>query len=98
MANFPQPLTSCQLSQFLGLVNHFHCFIPNAASLLQLLHNLGDYKLLLKKIEWTDDLCSLFQAAKDSLAWLATLSHFVASAPLALRKDASATGIGVVLE
>ena len=39
---FPQPTTTytCKLREFLGLVNFYHRFLPNAACILQPLHKL----------------------------------------------------------
>lgn len=41
--NFPTPTTVCQMRRFLGLINFYHHFIPDAATLLQLLHAMCMY-------------------------------------------------------
>lgn len=43
VVEFPLPSTSWALSQFLGLVNYFHRFIPGAANILHPLHTLVDH-------------------------------------------------------
>ena len=37
---FPQPTRTCKLREFLGLVNFYHNFLPNAAHILQRLQKL----------------------------------------------------------
>lgn len=65
IADFPCPSTSKELSRFLGLINYFHRFIPNAASILKLMHAAVDHKCSLKLITWSDPL-SVFETAKTS--------------------------------
>ena len=38
--DYPQPTTTSQLRQFLGLVNFYHRFVPHCAGILQPLHSL----------------------------------------------------------
>lgn len=81
--DLPCPSTSHHLSQFLGLIIYFHCFLPNAATLLQHLHALVDHKHPLKETSSTDSLLSVFQAAKCMLSDVATFVHSLHSAPMA---------------
>ena len=37
---YPQPTTQRKLREFLGLINFYHCFIPNCADILRPLHTL----------------------------------------------------------
>lgn len=92
--DIPLPSSSKSLSQFLGLVNFYHRFLPNAATLLAPLHALVDHKHPHAAITWSDASLSSFQA---SLSQATLLRHPSPSAPLAIRTDASDTGITVVL-
>ena len=38
--NFPQPNLQHQLREFLGLINFYHCFIPNCAAILEPLNSM----------------------------------------------------------
>ena len=96
---FPRPSTTRNLREFLGLVNFYHRFIPNAASILQPLHQLlqpikhGSIKLC-----WTDEATSAFEAAKQALASATLLSYPKPNAPTSIMCDASDTAVGAVLQ
>ena len=96
---FPKPVTSCRLWEFLGLVNFYHCFIPNAARIFQPLHQLlqvtKDGKT---KLCWTNEATLAFKASKEALVNSTSLSYSKPEAPTSIMCDASNTAVGAVLQ
>ncbi|PIK59982.1 pol polyprotein [Apostichopus japonicus] len=95
---FPQPSTSRELREYLGLINFYRRFIPNCAGLLQPLTNL--LRGLPKKptqISWTDVANKAFTDSKSALADATLLSHPHPDAPTCLMTDASDVAVGGVL-
>ena len=96
---FPQPRTSRELRQFLGLVNFYHRFVPGCASILQPLHDLlppspkKDVPLV-----WTPEADSAFNCSKDALAAASLLCHPQLEAPTCIIVDASDRAVGAVLQ
>ena len=96
---FPIPSSVCKLHEFLGLVNFYHRFIPNCASILEPLNNLlakpqgSDHKLT-----WNDATMAAFTAIKETLATTTLLSHLKPYAPTCVMADASDTAVGAVLQ
>ena len=94
---FPKPTTVKQLQEFLGMINYYHRFIPNAAEILSPLYRLSATKQ--KDLEgWTPDHEHSFLAAKEALAQAATLATPTSTDKLYLVTDASNIAIGAVLE
>lgn len=83
-----------QLQSFLGLINYYRNFIPNASSILSPL-----YDLLRKnaKWEWSTVHDNAFVTVKEILISEKILAHFDPAATLILTVDASPTGLGAVL-
>ena len=96
---FPKPMTSCKLQEFLGLVNFYHHFIPNTACILQPLHQLlqvtKDGK---SKLCWTNEATLAFKASKQGLASATLLSYTKLDAAKSIMYDALNTVIGAVLQ
>jgi hypothetical protein len=84
---FPQPQEAKALTEFLGMVNFYHRFMPHAASLMGPLHSMSN-----------DKLQSAFAATKQALASATLLVHPSATATTCLTVDASDLAIGGVLE
>ena len=96
---FPQPTSFRKLSKFLGMVNYYRRFIPQAAQLVQPLHALSAGKnKFTSAFSWPDSADIAFTAIKQALADVALLTHPVPDANLRLQCDASDTCIGGVLE
>ena len=96
---FPLPVTASKLRKFLGLVNFYHRFLPNAAYTLQPLHKLlGATKGDSTKLEWSSEATSAFTAAKEALANASLLIYPKSNAPTSIMCDASATAVGAVLQ
>ena len=90
----PRPENVSQLRAFLGLMNYYSKFIPQAASQLAPL-----YKLLQKNStwKWTDECNHVFQECKLLLTSDVVLAHYNTKKQLKLSCDASRYGLGVVL-
>ena len=92
----PPPTTVKELQSFLGMINYYRRFLPQAAHHLTPLFDLLRGKP--KTIAWTPSHQTAFDAIKDALAAAALLHHPRPDAPLALTTDASNFAIGAVLE
>ena len=83
-----------ELRSFLGLINYYGKFFPNAATILAPLN-----VLLRKDVVWNwsgECKCS-FNKAKETLASSNVLTHYNPALPIRLAADASAYGIGAVI-
>ena len=99
VVDFPQPTTPRKLREFLGLVNFYHWFIPNAAHTLRPLHQLLQAaKDGRSKLCWTQQATSAFEASKQALASATMLSYPKPDAPTSIMCDASDTAVGAVLQ
>ena len=90
----PAPTNVQELRSFLGLINYYGEFIPNAATILAPLN-----RLLRKDVkwEWTPACQQSFDEAKETLASNDVLTHYNPSLPIKMAGDASAYGIGAVI-
>ena len=95
---YPLPHTPQELRKFLGMINYFHRFLPNIASVLQPLHVMANIRPASSSLDWSDSCLSAFAKAKDLLAEATTLTHPVEGTPLVLSTDASEVGVGAALE
>ena len=94
---FPRPNTQRQPRKFLGLVNFYHRFIPNGATILQPLHSLlKRTKRPSDTLEWTNNTSAAFHKVKDALADALLLIH--PTAPTSVMTDASDVAVGAVLQ
>ena len=89
-----------QLRRFLGMLNFYTRFIPQAASAQAPLHDIlaGPKTKGSTPVPWTDTLLHAFHECKNSLSHAALLAHPDASAPLAVVSDASTIAMGAVLQ
>lgn len=96
---FPFPKTVKHLRRFLGMVNFYRRFLPQAAELQAPLNSLltGSVKSS-QPINPSDATVLAFEKCKESLANAALLAHPDCSAKLALVTDASNTALGAVLQ
>ncbi|XP_045477956.1 uncharacterized protein K02A2.6-like [Harmonia axyridis] len=90
----PYPQNVTQLKSFLGMVNYYNRFIPNASSLLKPL-----YKLLQKNSSWKFDTACVhsFETVKRVLGSETILVHFNSQQTVHLFVDASQYGLGAVI-
>jgi cleavage and polyadenylation specificity factor subunit 1 len=94
------PKTVRKLRQFLGILNFYRRFLPQAAATQAPLHDIlsGPRVKSSHPITWTPDLCKSFEECKASLSRPTLLAHPDSSAPLALVTDASTSAMGAVLQ
>ena len=92
--NAPEPKDVSQLRAFLGLLNYYHHFLPDVATVLEPLH-----QLLRKgsKWAWLEQQQTAFEEAKELLQSTDLLVHFDPEKELVLATDASDYGVGAVL-
>lgn len=95
--NFPIPATMRQLRQFLGLINFYRRFLPHCAQVLlpltSLLTNVRKCDIV-----FSEHAVEAFNKIKAMLQETAKLSHIQPNQELCLAVDASAIGIGAVLQ
>ena len=92
---FPKPQKQKNVQQFLGKVNYYHKFIPNACKILTPLYNL------LKKNEtfhWSESCQKSFEQIKEYLINRPILAIYNPNKMCYLYTDASREGIGAVLK
>lgn len=96
---FPVPKTAKQLRRFLGMLNFYRRFIPQAAQIQAPLNALltGSIKAS-HPVDISGDSLKAFEACKESLCNAALLAHPDSKAKLGLVTDASDFAIGGVLQ
>ncbi|KRZ77842.1 Transposon Tf2-6 polyprotein [Trichinella papuae] len=92
--NTPQPRNKKELQTFLGLLNFYHSFLRNKATVAEPLHRLLDKET---KWKWTNKHKKAFNQTKQLLSSDCVLTHYDVKKPLVLICDASPVGIGAVL-
>ncbi|KAL0894785.1 hypothetical protein ABMA27_013312 [Loxostege sticticalis] len=90
----PEPTNVTEVKRFLGVVNYYRNFIPNASSVLHPLH-----ELLRKNApwKWGESQKRSVEAVRRELASERVLAHFEPEAQLVLAVDAGPAGLGAVL-
>lgn len=98
--NFEKPKSVKQIQKFIGMVNHYHKYIPKLAEFASPLHVIvtNANKKKKKDIEWNDEAQKAFENIKDSFASRVLLNHFNKEAKLTLTVDALNVAIGGVLQ
>ena len=97
--NFPKPINLKNLRQFLGSVNFYRRFMPEAAKIQhQLNAQLCGSKKNNSPIVWTEDLERAFNDLKNALANATMLAHPIAGALLSISVDASDFAMGAALQ
>ena len=97
--DFPQPSTQTKLRQFLGLVNFYHRFVPNCATILKPLNSLlASSRRKNAELIWTPAASAAFQRIKEALVGATLLYHPKLNAPTAIMTDASDVAMGAVLQ
>lgn len=90
----PEPVNKEQLQAFLGLLNFYHSFLRNKATVAEPLHRLLDKNV---KWHWNQYHRHAFVESKKLLPSDAMLAHYDPLRHLILTCDASQYGIGCVL-
>ena len=94
MKNAPEPKDVSQLRAFLGMLNYYHRFLPDVATILEPFHQL------LRKgstCQWGKKQQEAFATSKELLQSAELLVHFDPDKELVLDTDASDYGVGAVL-
>lgn len=93
--NARSPSNVDQLRRYLGKINYYHKYLPNAADLLEPFH-----KLLRKKVkfEWTPECESRFREVNNYLCSEPVLRIFNSAKRCYLFTDASGFGVSAVLK
>jgi len=97
LQDYPLPKTAKELRRFLGMLNFYRRFIPEAAKIQAPIHDLLGAKKGAAIINWTEEAQQIFRNIKQSLTQTALLAHPRANTELALFTDASDHSIGAVL-
>lgn len=92
---FPTPETRKNIRQFLGKVNFYGRYIPNASITLDPLHNLLRKG---QKFVWSEQCQIAFGKMKTLLCSQPILTIFDPDRPIHIHTDASLQGIGAVLK
>ena len=95
--NFPKPETRKQLRGFLGLVGYYRQHIPHFSSMTASLSEKTSTKHP-RKVQWTEQMTSDFEAARKSILTAPLLAAPDMSQPFYLQTDACQSGIGAVLQ
>ncbi|XP_076762719.1 uncharacterized protein LOC143430372 [Xylocopa sonorina] len=97
---FPKPTIVKQLRGFLGMINFYRRFIPDAAVLQAPLNKLLTGKKLKSTtpIAWTKETESALENLKSALAKATLLAHPANNAQLAIMVDASDFALGATLQ
>lgn len=92
--NAPEPSNTRELKRFLGVVNYYRCFIPNASSIMNPLHNLLKTGV---SWHWGPSQRRAMCEVRRQLASDRVLAHFDPDTQLVLSVDAGPGGLGAVL-
>ena len=98
--HFQQPVLVEDLIHFLGMLNIYQRFIPQATSIQAPVHAaLAGLKVKGSQlVEWTPTMVQVLEDCKTSLSCATLLAHPDPSATLALFTDASEIAIGATLQ
>ncbi|GFY50085.1 transposon Tf2-12 polyprotein [Trichonephila inaurata madagascariensis] len=98
--DFRLPETVKDLRRYLGVINFYHRFIPNAAENQAVLNNYlkGKKSNDKNKIHWTGESVQAFENSKQQLSKATVLVHPSENAHISLMVDASDNGNGAVLQ
>uniref|UniRef100_A0A1Y1NHT7 RNA-directed DNA polymerase n=1 Tax=Photinus pyralis TaxID=7054 RepID=A0A1Y1NHT7_PHOPY len=92
--NAPAPKNKQELQAFLGMLNFYHNFLKDKATVAEPLHKLLHTNT---KWSWNKIHDEAFQQCKNLLSSKSLLVHFDINKPLILTADASPYGVGAVL-
>ena len=90
----PAPKNVKELQSYLGLLNFYRKFLPNASTLLEPLNSLLRND---KEWVWGSEQASAFKKSKEILTSDSVLVHFDPKYPIVVTADSSSYGVGAVL-
>lgn len=94
---FPRPTTAAALKRFLGMVNFYRRFLPNAAAIQAPLHIPGNLRGK-DVITWSDEMEKAFLQTKRAIGQATLLAHPHPTSELAVYTDSSDYAIGGVVQ
>lgn len=92
--NPPRDATECR--RFIGMINFYHRFVPGLASILRPLHDVANAPK--RNFNWTEELSTAFEEAKNALASASLLAYPVPDAVIQVAADASDKAVGAVIQ
>ena len=95
--SFVQPESRSNLCKFVGLINFYHCFIPNCTRILQPLNSLLSTSSD-KTIVWIQQTTKALSNIKHALTQATLLFHLKLDAPTCIMTNASSVAVGAVLQ
>ena len=93
--NWPTPTDVTEVRQFLGLASYYRRYVKNFADIAAPLHHLTQKAV---EFNWEENCQQSFQVLKDALTQAPVLCYPCFKKGFTLQTDASAVGIGAVLE
>lgn len=98
--DYPVPKTVKELRRFLGMLNFYRRFVPDAAKRQAPLNTLlmGTNVKGSQPVQMTQELLQAFEDCKESLANSTLLAHPDPAAELSIATDASNVAVGAVLQ
>ena len=93
--SWPVPTDRKGVQQYLGLVNYYRRFVPRFSDIAEPLTSLTSKEV---EFQWGDEAQSAFDALKEALCTAPVLSFPLDEGDFILDTDASAVGIGAVLQ
>ena len=93
--NWPTPTDVTEVRQFLGLASYYRRYVKNFADIAAPLHHLTQKAV---EFNWEENFQRSFQVLKDALTQAPVLCYPCFKKGFTLQTDASAVGIGAVLE
>lgn len=95
VSNWPVPGTKTHVRQFLGLCSYYRRFVPRFADIARPLHRLTEKSV---RFQWTRECQDSFDILKQALTRAPILSYPRDDGEYVLDCDASAVGVGAVLQ
>ena len=97
ISKFPPPTTIRHLQTFLGMVNFYRRFMPQAARVLKPLTDVLKGRAR-SQITWTEEMTTAFNLGKKAITEVVELAHPSSTADLSLAVDASDSHICALLQ
>ena len=94
ISQYPAPSTQDGMRRFLGMINFYNRFIPNAAQIMKPLYEATANAK--KQLQWNDEMTKAFSEAKAALTRTTLLRHPRPGAEIAISTDASGVAVGAV--
>ena len=94
ITSMKRPTNKSEIKTFVGMVNYYHKFLPNIASVLRPLHQLTEAN---RDFKWSEKCESAFKEAKSLIASKRVLTHYDPDLPIIIQTDACENGISGIM-